>query len=107
MFPCAEAATSAACAADAAHTGAAAGGTHADCATSASMRSMHTKDEPNGTGEEYTSGRDAQASTNYSIPGNIVGRFAARLEIVSNVAIIVLAVIVAAVVLRNYVFTPR
>jgi len=36
-----------------------------------------------------------------------VGRFAARLEVVSNVAIIVLAAIVAAVALRNYVFTPR
>jgi hypothetical protein len=36
-----------------------------------------------------------------------VGRFAARLEVVSNVAIIVLAAMVGAVVLRNYVFTPR
>ena len=36
-----------------------------------------------------------------------MGRFAARLEVVSNVAIIVLAVIVASVVLRNYVHTPR
>jgi thioredoxin-related protein len=36
-----------------------------------------------------------------------VSRFAARLEVVSNVAIIVLAVIVVAIALRNYVFTPR
>lgn len=36
-----------------------------------------------------------------------MSRIAARLEVVSNVAIIVLAVIVAAVALRNYVFTPR
>jgi thioredoxin-related protein len=36
-----------------------------------------------------------------------LSRFAARLEVVSNVAIIVLAVIVAAIALRNYVFTPR
>ena len=36
-----------------------------------------------------------------------MGRIAARLEVGSNVAIIVLALIVGAVVLRNYVFTPR
>ena len=56
MLPCAAAATSAACAADAVHTGAAAGGTHADCATFTSMRSLLTKDEPNQTGVEYTLG---------------------------------------------------
>ncbi len=39
--------------------------------------------------------------------GGFVSRFAARLEVVSNVAIIVLAVIVAFIALRNYVFTPR
>ncbi len=36
-----------------------------------------------------------------------MSRFTARLEVVSNVAIIVLAVIVAAVALRNHVFPPQ
>lgn len=36
-----------------------------------------------------------------------MSRFAARLEVVSNVAIVVLAAVVGFVALRNYVFTPR